>query len=120
VLFPVYYSPSIKKEYRVLFVDDGTEVLAVVSRMLEHLGYKCVTVFKPEEAAEIVSEERIEFDLVISDFSLPGMSGVDLLEVSERPINTHPLFFLPAIAIASLNKKPSNLVLMPSCQSRIT
>jgi CheY-like chemotaxis protein len=69
---------SSDKEFRILIVDDQREVSRVLRTSLELLdrGYAIVDVPSGEEAIL----ESGTFDLVVADYRLPGMSGLDLIE----------------------------------------
>ena len=88
IFFPVleentlYGTEVVKKnpagKERVLFIDDE-EILADMGKnMLERFGYH-VTVRKNSiEALETFQDKPDEFDVVITDQTMPGMTGVDL------------------------------------------
>jgi CheY-like chemotaxis protein len=62
----------------VLYVDDDEALVILVTRMLERLGYR-VTGYT--DAARALQKFRLrprDFDAVVTDLSLPGMSGFDL------------------------------------------
>lgn len=61
---------------RVLLVDDEAAILRVVARSLT--GCQTVSVESVDGAIERLANER--FDVVISDNSMPGKCGVELLE----------------------------------------
>lgn len=63
------------KPPKILLVDDETNVLRAISRLLR--DYEITALTSAEEALLIAKE--IEFDLVISDFRMPGMNGVEFL-----------------------------------------
>jgi len=67
---------------RVLVVDDQAFVTDVLKRWIEAEGHACRKAASAEEAIEELS--RAPFDLVVSDIGMPGMSGLDLLEVIRR------------------------------------
>ena len=46
--------------------------------MLQYLGYTVFTATSGEKALEMLHGEASDIDLVISDYSMPGMSGTDL------------------------------------------
>jgi DNA-binding response OmpR family regulator len=60
----------------ILAVDDEAHILHVVSLKLKNAGYTVITANDAEEALEAASASPV--DLVITDFQMPGMSGVDL------------------------------------------
>ena len=55
--------------------------------MLEKLGYRVVVTQSPMEALEIFKDQPDKFDLVISDITMPGLTGVELAEqlIAIRP-----------------------------------
>jgi PAS domain S-box-containing protein len=62
---------------RVLFVDDEETIAKLVERMLSRLGYVPETSTKVAEALEWVRSDPGRFDLVITDMTMPVMSGLD-------------------------------------------
>jgi len=63
---------------RILFVDDEEIIIQSVQNMLERLGYKVVTVTDSQDALRLFSERPSEFDLVMTDQTMPSMTGEDL------------------------------------------
>jgi len=59
---------------RILVVDDNHAVRSTVSRMLSHLGYEVSSADSGESALGIFHKDQ--FDIVISDYEMPGMDGV--------------------------------------------
>ena len=62
---------------RVLVVDDEPGVCEIVTRWLTTEGYRCSSASSGEMAVSMMEEDA--FDLVITDITMPGMSGMDLL-----------------------------------------
>ena len=62
----------------ILFVDDETALVNAGKRMLESLGYEVVTRTSSLEALELFERQPDRFDLVITDMTMPGLTG-DLL-----------------------------------------
>ncbi len=60
---------------RVLFVDDEETLVEMGRQMLEHLGYKVVTRTSSIEALELFKTKPDNFDLVITDMTMPNMTG---------------------------------------------
>ena len=65
---------------RVLLVDDENAIITMEKKMLERLGYQVTPSTSSLEALEIFSKDPGAFDLVISDMSMPKMSGDRLAE----------------------------------------
>jgi len=63
---------------RVLFVDDEPSLTDVTRRMLERLGYNVVAHGSSTEALAAFRADPSAFDLVISDLTMPGMTGAQL------------------------------------------
>jgi len=66
---------------RILFVDDEEGVLLSGRGILEQLGYQVISTTSAAEALEIFRTRNREIDLVLTDMTMPGMTG---LELSER------------------------------------
>lgn len=62
---------------RILIVDDNNMGLLARRSVLEELGLLVVTSSAPQEALELCSKQH--FDIVITDFKMPKMNGVDLI-----------------------------------------
>ena len=62
----------------ILFVDDEEMLTDMGSKMLERLGYRVSAVQSGMDALEIIRRNPGEFDLVITDFTMPHMTGEEL------------------------------------------
>jgi EAL domain-containing protein (putative c-di-GMP-specific phosphodiesterase class I) len=71
--------PGAPVKGRILLVDDDEEVIRGVARALRRGGFAVVTAGNGSEASERLGESS--FDTVISDISMPAMTGIDLLRV---------------------------------------
>lgn len=70
----------------VLLVDDDALVRETTSQMLEQLGYRVLQAGSGGAALEILGSRR-KIDLLLVDFAMPGMNGVELAKVAvaKRP-----------------------------------
>lgn len=75
---PVRESP--KGTERVLFVDDEPALAEVCERMLASLGYRVTAMTSAPDALELFRKDPNGFDLVITDQSMPRMTGLALAE----------------------------------------
>ena len=60
---------------KILFVDDEKMLVAAGQKALQHLGYTVVSRTSPIEALELFKAKTNHFDLVITDQTMPGMTG---------------------------------------------
>ncbi|HJP17220.1 MAG TPA: PAS domain S-box protein [Nitrospinota bacterium] len=62
----------------ILLVDDEEAIALMSKKALERLGYKVVSTTNAKEALDLFKESPEKFDIVLSDVTMPGMTGVDL------------------------------------------
>ncbi len=63
---------------RILLVDDEGMILSSLQRVLQHLGYHVSAVKNGMEALDLFRKHPEEFQLVITDLTMPKMTGVEL------------------------------------------
>ena len=63
---------------RILFVDDEEALVEIARQMMEYLGYEVVTASNGTQALEIFRREPGRYNLVITDMTMPGMTGLNL------------------------------------------
>jgi two-component system, cell cycle sensor histidine kinase and response regulator CckA len=68
----------------VLLVDDEPAILETLKQMLDYLGYTVVSTTSSVEALEIFRDSPGRFDVVITDKTMPRMSGIHLAEKVNR------------------------------------
>jgi CheY-like chemotaxis protein len=73
---PAQILPSARQ--RVLYVDDEEALVFLASRVLSRLGYQISSFTDPEEALEAFRAHSQDFDVLVTDLSMPHMSGLDL------------------------------------------
>jgi PAS domain S-box-containing protein len=69
--------PSAGSEH-ILFVDDEKMLVRMAETMLQRLGYRVTARTSSLEALTTFQNQPDAFDLVITDYSMPGMAGIDL------------------------------------------
>jgi PAS domain S-box-containing protein len=62
----------------ILFVDDEVASVDTIKKMLNKLGYRVMTKTSSTEALEYFFQNREAFDLVITDMTMPDMTGKEL------------------------------------------
>lgn len=83
---------------RVLLVDDDRDICDVVGAMLDAVGLRVEAARSAEEALDRI--RAASYDLLVLDWNLPGMTGVELCRAirSEPTLSTLPVLFLTAHA----------------------
>jgi two-component system cell cycle sensor histidine kinase/response regulator CckA len=72
---------------RLLVVDDEDALCVSLTLLLSRLGYQVVARTKPEEALELFTQSPDDFALVLTDLTMPGMTG---LELAQRILQVKP------------------------------
>lgn len=97
LLFPPYKSPKdekqlahgeneLSKDYKgkgqgekILVVDDESSLLSYIESMLEENGYQCVSQKSSEQALKLFKEHPDQFSLILTDQTMPVMTGETLI-----------------------------------------
>ena len=64
----------------ILLVDDESSIAQIEKETLEHLGYKVTATTNSLEALRNFQESPDDFDLLITDMTMPNMTGVELAQ----------------------------------------
>ena len=80
----------------VLVIDDNFESLKALTSLMSALGAeKVCEAESAEQALELISDKR--FDLIVSDYRLEGMDGVEFLEKVRARGNQTPILLLSGV-----------------------
>jgi len=71
---------SVNEIKKVLYVDDEEDIAAMVKQMLERMGYQVTAVSSGRKAYELFHASPEEFDVVVTDYNMPKMTGIKLAE----------------------------------------
>ena len=71
-------TPEATNGAHILYVDDDESMDFLVHRWLERKGYRVTTCSSGEQALERLEDSRSAFTLCITDYNMPGMSGLTL------------------------------------------
>ncbi len=74
-----------RQSARILVVDDEAAIRLTLEMLLDRRGYAVMTAASGKEALALA--EQHEFDLILLDFKMPGMGG---LEVAQRMGDRQP------------------------------
>lgn len=82
---------SASGQLSILFVEDDEDQLNTTPRILTDMGHRVEAVRNPMTALEMVKRDPNWFDLIISDYDMPKMSGIELATA---------LHYLPVIIVS--------------------
>jgi len=81
---------------RLLLVEDEDRLADILAEGLRHKGYAVDTINDGTKAYTRISLHRNDYDLVILDLMLPGMSGLDICRQMRAEGITIPILVLTA------------------------
>lgn len=80
------------QQKRLLIIDDEDIVLKSCQRILRDSGYRIDTASNGEDGLSML--DRDDYDLVVTDLMMPGMSGMDVLKtIKEKKIDVTVVIF---------------------------
>lgn len=78
----------------IVVVDDEPDLVEVTREMLEQMGFRVSTFVDPRSALEFICTRDQRIDLVISDMTMPHMTGIELLEAIRKQSETIPMLLV--------------------------
>lgn len=73
--------PQVDYDIPILFIDDDGMVRSILSEYLSTLGFRNVLVCRDShKALQIIRDRKIPIGLVLSDWEMPGLTGLTLLK----------------------------------------
>jgi len=96
-------------EKKVLVVDDEIHIIHVVAIKLRNNGYEVISADNSAQAFELACEEKP--DVIVTDFHMPGMTGLQLVEKLRQCEQTRdiPVILLTARNFAISQQQQENL-----------
>jgi CheY-like chemotaxis protein/anti-sigma regulatory factor (Ser/Thr protein kinase) len=94
---------------RILVVDDEARVLEMLRQMMEQLGYRVTAVNSAVEALDVFRRQPDVFDVVITDQTMPAMTGVELARALREIRSDLPIVIATGHAISGMNAKATGL-----------
>jgi two-component system cell cycle sensor histidine kinase/response regulator CckA len=70
--------PKVLMSQRVMYIDDEAALVQVFTRMLQRLGHAAEGFTDADAAIQAFRADPARFDLVVTDYSMLGMSGLEV------------------------------------------
>ena len=74
-------------EHTVVIVDDEEHVLNALKRLLHDENYALSTTTRPTDVVDVLA--RAPISLIISDYEMPDMTGIDLFKTVKKIGRAH-------------------------------
>ncbi len=97
------------RQQRILFVDDDAGPRAAIAGMLRYLGYEVTAVGHPAEALLKFTAQPTGFDLLLADYAMPGMTGLELARQLREVHATLPIVIVSGHLEADQRAESSRL-----------
>jgi len=102
----------------ILVVDDEVPIVESIRMGLEYRGYKVIGAFNAQQALDLLADEDLRIDLVITDYMMPKMNGLELLIALRKNHPTLPVMIMTGYAetrmtIEALNNHCDSFVEKP-------
>jgi PAS domain S-box-containing protein len=68
----------------VMYVDDDQALIFLIARVLKRKGFIVTTFTDPHEAQARLAADPQAFDILVTDYNMPGYSGLELLRQAKR------------------------------------
>jgi DNA-binding NtrC family response regulator len=117
VLFPVADDPSLPASEeisempggteRILFVDDEQSIVGIGKELLTRLGYTVETRVDSRDCLEAFRARPDGYDLVITDYAMPGMDGEELIKEIRKIRHNIPVILCTGFSTSILSNKLS-------------
>jgi CheY-like chemotaxis protein len=92
----------------VLYIDDDIEIAELGKEMLENLGYEVAISTSSEQALEMFRSDPEDFDVIITDQSMPVLTGTQLAREIKRVNPTIPIILVTGFSASMLNQELVN------------
>lgn len=88
------HEPVIAVLGRILLVEDDIDQLQSAARLLRQYGYDVVELGDSIKAATMISTQAAFFDLVITDYDMPGLNGIEFVEIISKYAEKLPVIMI--------------------------
>ncbi|QNN68020.1 response regulator [Sphingomonas lutea] len=109
----VSQDPVAQRSLRILLIDDHAEVRGTTAAMLRDLGHSTVDVGTGAEGVEILSADERKFDLLVTDYAMPRLSGTEVIKLARQHVTDLPALIVTGYAdMDEVSERPSDVGLL--------
>ncbi len=106
-------APVEARPLRILLVDDNVDVRAVTGEILNEGGHQVVSAGGGAEALAILERDPDAFDVVVTDYAMPLVSGLEVIRLARNLRPAMPALLITGYAdLESLSNRPENICVL--------
>ena len=103
----------------VMYVDDDQALIFLIARVLKRKGYAVTTFTDPHAAQAALQADPQKFDILVTDYNMPGYSGIDLLRQAKRiradlPVALASGYVTPELEQSAIQEGANALIYKPN------
>lgn len=98
-----------RESQHILVVDDEPLLVRLNKRQLENKGYEVEVVTESTEALHLISNAPDRFDLMISDLTMPNMSGRELIRQVLQIVPSLPIIVFTGLKDEGVDEELNRL-----------
>lgn len=107
-------APLGRTSARILLVDDSQTLRRLTAIQLAEEGFSVETAASGPEALELIGRDTLGFDLLLTDYAMPTMSGLELVHAARRQLGTLPAVIITGYAdIEAMKNRPADVTVVP-------
>ncbi|MFC3712861.1 response regulator [Sphingoaurantiacus capsulatus] len=107
-------APASARALRVLLVDDNPDVRAVTGEVLADGGHDVTSAGGGAEALAILERDPDAFDVVVTDYAMPLVSGLEVIRLARNLRPTMPALLITGYAdLEMLSNRPADIRVLP-------
>lgn len=99
------------RPFQIMLLDDQDDFLQLISVMLDDEDYELMLFSSPEKALKSISLNHHHIDLFITDYSMPGMNGIEFMQQVRKieHLKDMPFLMMSSISDEAILEKAYSL-----------
>ncbi len=93
----VAQNTHILQDTHILFIDDDEDITILGQAILEKSGFQVTALSNSLEALESIREDPDQYDLVVTDLTMPHLTGLDLAGAVGKVRNNLPVILITGL-----------------------